>query len=186
MNDVIEYFQTEITEAQARQIVALTNKVWPDSQKTIDQRLQFILGSSESEAPEERESLRFVVWENGVAIAHARTFRRTVYVGDRALDVLALAGVCTDDTARGRGLGALVVKKAFEQVDRQEFEFSLFQTGVPEFYKKLNCQLIQNKIIDRTNFADPENNPFWDRFVMTYPADQVWPEGVVDLNGKGY
>jgi len=186
MNDVREYFQRDLTEYEARQIVALTGKVWPDSPNTINCRLKYILGAAASDDPEQRDSKRFVVWENDAVIAHARTFRRRIYVNDQTMDILALASVCTDETVRGRGLGLSIVRKAFEQVDLGEFKFSLFQTGVPQFYEKLNCRLVDNKIVDRTNFEEPEKNPFWDPFVMIYPANENWPAGIVDLNGKGY
>jgi len=186
MSEVTEVFQRELTTKQARQIVALTSKVWPDSSKTFEQRMQFILKAAESADPEQYESKRFLVWEDGMVTAHARTFSRRIFVDDEPRDVLALASVCTAENARGRGLGKLVVTAAFSQVDQGLFECSLFQTGVPEFYERLNCRIIENKIVDRTNVNAPQAYPFRDEFAMVYPATIDWPQGTIDLNGKGY
>ncbi len=186
MNEVIEYFQRDLSEAEARQIVALTSQSFPSSPITLEERLQLILESSTSTDAEQRESKRFVVWENDSAIAHARIFGRQIFVGDQPLNILALASVCTHEKMRGRGFGKLVVKKSFEPVDQGDYRFSLFQTGVPQFYEKLNCRLIENKIVNRKNVNDPEGYPFVDQYVMIYPSHHEWPEGVVDINGNPY
>ena len=51
------------------------------------------------------------VFEDGACLAAARSFVRVVKVGGAATRVLALAHVATSPTARGRGLGAAVVRE---------------------------------------------------------------------------
>jgi predicted N-acetyltransferase YhbS len=132
------------------------------------------------------EVVSFVVWDGGQAIAHARTFPRTIRSRSGDITLMGLAGVCVMPERRGEGLGRDVVRKAFERVDRGDFPVSLFQTTVPDFYTGLGAKAIANRFVNSRNTDDPEANPWWDPHIMIYPADAVWPDGTIDLNGSGY
>jgi len=77
--------------------------------------------------------------------------------------------------ARGRGLGAILMRETFKLVDSGEFSCSLFQTCVPSFYERLGARVITNRIVNSLG-ADPEARPFWDPTIMVYPKTYDWPE----------
>ena len=121
-------------------------------------------------------------------MAHSMTFGRKVATSTGEMTVMALAMVAADPVCRGKGYGAAVAKASFGRVDEGDFAFSLFQTShkVCPFYERLGCELVENRIVNSLSEGDPEVNPFWDDVVMRYPAGGEWPEGDIDLLGKGY
>jgi GNAT superfamily N-acetyltransferase len=102
------------------------------------------------------------------------------------LPVMALSGVCVAEPFRGLGIGAALVRSAFERVDQGEFPVSLFQTTVPDFYRKLGAVAVDNVFRNSRNEADPEASPWGDEEIMIYPRHFDWPKGIIDLNGPGY
>ena len=87
---------------------------------------------------------------------------------------------------RGKGLGASIVKSAFARIDANQYHFCIFQMGVPRFYEKLGCKVIENKIINSNNQEDPNANPFWEEYAMIYPATFLWSSGTIDLLRPGF
>ena len=80
-----------------------------------------------------------------------------------------------------------VTQAAFQRVNQNGWpQVSLFQTPVPEFYKKLDCRLVDNQFVNRRNLTDPKANPWRDPNVMIYPAVFDWRSGLVDMNGPDY
>ena len=183
MLKVKEYWQHEFNASQARQIATLASEAFPDSPKTTDERVALIL---DSEDPEQKNSRCFVIWDHETVVSFARTFNRMIFVEGQPIEVLALASVCTRESERGKGLGKMVVLKAFEQVDEGLSNVSLFQTGVPKFYEKLDCRCISNQVVNRQNQLLPDEYPFQDAHVMIYPSRFEWPDGIVDINGEAY
>ena len=137
------------------------------------------------EWPAERAARVFILRHDGQIVATSWFFPRRIHTSRGPLDVLALAGVKTRPEFRGRGLGRRIVRAALEYVDRGTFPVSLFQTNVPEFYEKLNARRVENPFTNRLA-ADPAATPWWDRFVMIYPARYPWPEGPIELQGPGW
>ena len=177
-SDVHEYNKPDFNATQIESIARLELAAF-SSTRTLADRFERIAGIGGE--PNEK---RFVIWKKKQAVAAARTFHRVIFVAGRELNVLALASVCTDPSCRGEGLGRLIVTAAFKDVESNKFDLSLFQTGVSEFYEKLNCRLIENEILNRKS---PESDPpFSDAHAMIYPSNYDWPEGTVDLNGDGY
>ena len=76
--------------------------------------------------------------------------------------------------------------KALKLIDLNVYFVALFQTAIPSFYQKLGARIIENKFINSKNKKEPESNPWWDRYIMIYPASYAWPTGIIDLNGGGY
>lgn len=178
-----------ISDSQALVLGRLLASVWPKPDKGPPQRaakLQAI--GAAYQGPAEQQPLSHVVFEGEIAIAQSTTFARTVQTSDGDLTVLALAMVASAPDRRGEGLGALIVRAAFDRVDSGAFPCSLFQTSfaVRPFYERLGCQLVENPIRNSKNESDPNANPFWDDVVMRYPSDLAWPTGDIDLNGDGY
>ncbi len=101
---------------------------------------------------------------------------------------MALSMVATDPDYRGQGLGALMIKSAFDLVDLGMFEAALFQTSyeVQPFYEDFGATKVENLIINSLDEENPTVCPFHDDLVMRYPAIAAWPLGTIDLNGAGY
>lgn len=127
-----------------------------------------------------------LIWDNDELVAHAKIFPRVIFVGDQSLEVMALSGVCVSPVKRCEGLGRYLVKEAFGLIDQETYGVSLFQTGIPAFYKKFGAKEIGNKFYNSRNESDPRVDPWWDRFIMVYPGHYDWPEGSIDLNGPAY
>ncbi len=119
-------------------------------------------------------------------LGYAEIFPRVIHTGKGSIKIMGLGSVCVDLEARGSGLGRKLVEACFDVVDKSNADVCLFQTGVPDFYKKFNGKCVNNVFVNRTDPDDPDKNPFWDDYVMIYPSSYNWPSGIIDLNGKGY
>jgi len=176
-----EHADETLTERQVRSIVGLIQSVWPSKDKTIPETVAEWLNRSPVAG-----RMRFVLWENDEAIAHAHTFGREIFTTKGSLKQMALSAVCVAEHRRGEGLGARLMRKVFECVDEGVWPVSLFQTPVPGFYKNLGGRIVDNEFVNSRNTEDPKANPWWEAEVMIYPADFAWPEGRIDMNGTGY
>lgn len=191
MHQVQIHSEPDLTESQVKAIVTLVNSIWPDKDKTISELIADWLAQirqmqKSKSGKDGNHATHFLISEGNKAIAHARIFPREIYTPDGLLKVAALASVCVDANHRGEGLGAAVVRCAFEMVDRGTFPVSLFQTGVPGFYERLGARSVDNKFVNSGCDKDAEASPWWDKYVMIYPGEYPWPEGTIDLNGPGY
>jgi predicted N-acetyltransferase YhbS len=186
MTDITALRDADLTLEQIEAIVRLVTDVWPSEDRTYAERLKEFRGWVESNRKTGFEVVAFVVWADGRAVAHARTFARTIRAGSADLTVMGLAGVCVAPDRRLEGLGKAVVLKAFERVDQGEFPVCLFQTQVADFYRKLGSRCVSNRFINRLNTEDPDKCPWWDPHIMIYPTGFDWPEGIIDLNGIAY
>jgi predicted N-acetyltransferase YhbS len=184
-----EYSDSELSADEIQQIAELLCETWPDHDSGVEDRVRFIERLAEEDRKRDRmmpSPRRYVLWEDNRAEVHAYTFERTVETSAGPLSVMALAGVAVAKGRRGQGLGRAVVRQAFSRVDSGEFVVSLFQTGVPDFYRKLDSRVIENRFVNSLSRADPDGNPWADEYVMIYPSRFAWPEGVIDLKGRGY
>jgi predicted N-acetyltransferase YhbS len=174
-----------LSHDQLKAVWTLVYTAFPPRTETIEEQV------ARSIASEDRNQWEaFVVWDGEVALANAMVFKRTIATARGPLDVMALAAVCAAPERRGEGLGRAVVAEAFKEVDAGAYLVSLFQTGVPGFYEKLGARLVDNSFTnsrhvptDRHGSADA---PWWEPFVMIYPANYDWPAGGIDLLGAGY
>lgn len=166
----------------AASIFALKSSIWPTS--SLEESLTrwksrhsthcFLVGD---------ETVADV--DQGMVLAHALIFKRELLTSHGPLPVGALASVCVHPDYRGYGWGAEVVRAAFSVMPELGVEVTLFQTGVPDFYRKLGARLIPNRFFNGQIPGD-QNNPFWEPHLMIYPAAFPWPEGDIDLNGEGF
>ncbi len=127
-----------------------------------------------------------LLYHDGGLAAIAQTSVRTVHTSSSGLDLLTLAGVVSSPSLRGRGFGKAVILDAFARLEEEGLSHCLFQTGAARgLYEKLGATLVNNLFVDRTA-QDPEANPWFDDWVMRYPSESPWPDGLIDLNGPGY
>ena len=88
--------------------------------------------------------------------------------------------------ARGRGLGAAVVRGAFSSRLCESLPEALFCTGVPGFYEKLDCATLAPCDVvypsdDLKKFVDPALMRF------SLPTAPAWPAGgALHVNGAGW
>ena len=169
--------QTELSVADTVAILALTKKIWPPKAGA-----PMPDPADVTEKWQAQSSTHFVVSDNDSVLAHARIFPRQIFTSQGAFNVGALASVCVHPDYRGRGWGADVVRAALDYLPEIKLEIALFQTGVPQFYEKLGCRLIENRFHNNGDYDDV----FWDDCAMIYPANSAWPDGEINLNGSGY
>ena len=179
--ELINYAPKDLTLGQIVSINHLTDSTWPESATR----------SSEQEKVDEFYARHtgktcHCVFSGKELIGFAESFPLTIKIVNEQTEVMGIGGVCVDPDHRGKGLGAKLVLEAFKQIDKGEYPLSIFQTGVPGFYEKLGCRVIKNKIINSKNKENPKTNPFWDDYVMIYPARFLWPSGTIDLLGPGF
>jgi hypothetical protein len=175
-----------LTPEQARVIGELLATVWP--RLTAAERTANLLALGRGyEGPDAQAPRSYVFIEDGKLLAHAAIIPRTIGTSAGDITIGGLARVCTDQHARGRGLGELIARAAFSAVDSGDFPFALFQTSrqVRPFYEKLGAAAVENPIVNSLA-EDPTANPFWDEVVMRYPGGGDWPAGTIDLRGAGY
>lgn len=155
----------DLSEAELRSVCDLWTAAFP-TPATRDRYAEAVARRATSDARD--EEIHAIFASDGSCLAAARSFVRTVEVGDadgenaEERDVLALAHVATAPAARGRGLGVRVVKSAWERLGRDGdgVEESLFCSGVPAFYEKLGAVALKPLAIaypseTSKRFADP-------------------------------
>lgn len=170
-----------IDEDAIKDVNELTDLTWPQTKPaeyTPESRLQDFYSRNPN------KTCHFI-YEHAQLIGYAESFPREIYVDQANLTIMGLGAVCVHPSHKGKGLGAQLVRTAFLRVDNGEFKLSLFQTGVPGFYHKLNCRTIENKIINSKS-ESPKENPFWDPYVIIYPREFIGFQSEIDLLGPGY
>lgn len=180
---------TEIRPDEALAAGQLIADTWPRPDRgPVERAAQLERLGAEYAGPSNEAPISALVFDRELCVAHATSFARTVETAEGPLTVMALAMVTSHEGYRGQGLGALVVRAAFERVDARDFTAALFQTSnaVRPFYERLGACVVTNRIVNSQSDDDPQANPFHDELVMRYPASGPWPEGEIDLAGPGY
>ena len=126
------------------QNIGLIDKTWPNS-TGIEQSQEKRRHEFQHKEPEKQCHIMF---DQEKVIGYAETYERTVFAGELDLRLLALASVCVDEKYRGQEVGKNLIRFAFGRVRHLEFPVCLFQTNVPEFYKKYDCREVHNKFYD--------------------------------------
>ncbi len=179
--ELINYSPEDLTKGQILALSDLLDRTWPERVKELTEEQKI-----EKFYARHPKKTCHCVFEGNELIAYAESFPLTIKMVNKEVGVMGLGGVCVDHMHRGMGLGALLVKDAFLRIQNEEFPLCLFQTGVPEFYEKLDCKVIENKVINSKNESDPNANPFWDDYAMIYPSTFLWPSGTIDILGPGF
>jgi predicted GNAT family N-acyltransferase len=168
----------DLTIQQVRSIVIMIDSVWSQD-KSVEQLVE--------EYDIDNNDTVIVAWDNDNAIAHARVFPRIIKVESVNIEVLCLGGVCVSPNRRKENLGKMVSEKAFEIINKGEYRFCLFQTEVPEFYRKMGAIEVSNIFYNSENINNPNTSPWWDEHIMIYSKNiNEWPTGSIDLNGSAY
>ncbi|MDC0936112.1 GNAT family N-acetyltransferase [Pirellulales bacterium] len=188
MQNVETWPLQEMTAEQRRAIATLLCGVWPKPGRTVETRVAAMEAMAKAyDGPAATAPRSFVILDDGTLAAHAEIHARTILTTDGERLIAALARVCTEPSMRGRGYGEVIVRAAFEPVDQGQFELSLFQTTdeVQPFYEHLGARPVQNRFVNSLA-DDPEADPWWNPVKMIYPAATDWPEGTIDMQGRGY
>jgi GNAT superfamily N-acetyltransferase len=160
---------------------------FPDEKRPIEVRRENIGGWMRSSLMTNDAITLHVVRREGEIVSSATVVPKVIGTSAGLLKVAGLCGVMTHPDARGQGLGKEVVLSAFQRVDSGEFPFAVFQTGAARgFYERLNCCVIEARIVNSLNEADPQASPLWDPFPMRYPCGGDWPEGELDFAGGAW
>lgn len=170
-----------IDEDAIKDVNDLTDLTWPQTKPaeyTSESRIQDFIKRNPNKTSH-------FIYENAELIGYAESFPREIYADQAKHTIMGLGAVCVHPSHKGKGLGAQLVQTAFQRVDNGEFKLSLFQTGVPGFYHRLNCRTIENKIVNSQSGA-PGENPFWDPYVIIYPREFIGFQSEIDLLGPGY
>ena len=178
---LIEIPASDIKSHQVIDILRLMNLTWPDddTEKSVEEK---VAGFYDDHS----EKICYCFYQDKELVGYAESIPLTIKIENNWLAVLGLGGLNVHPGWRRQGFGRVIVEAVFKRIDTSEYPFCLFQTGVPHFYEKLGCKEIKNKFINSNNQADPSKNPFWDEYVMVYPASAQWPTGTADLRREGF
>ncbi len=180
------YYPEQLSDRQRLALVDLFLHTWPMADASNEEVMARFNPSAQQETDTEIRLIRFIIWDDEVAVAHTGIFEREVHTAHGTLHVGALSGVCTRREYQGRGYGAATVRAAFELVEQGVYPVSLWMTTVPGFYEKLGARIVQNTWVNHQNPDTPTADPWPDEVKMIYPALYTWPEGPIDLNGPAY
>jgi len=173
----------ELTTREVKDVLELLISVWPPQNGTPDIENMIKGYKSENQNSFHKVLLNY---NNEELVGHTEIFNRDIIIDSERIQILALAGVCVKLSFRGKNIGLELVKKSFEFVDSGNFNFSIFQTNMPDFYKKLNCKQINNIFINSKNTDNVNMNPWRNPYVMIYPDTYEIGNKAIDLNGDCY
>lgn len=171
----------DLTDIQILNIESLIEAVWPEliNEKDDQSRLHSFRENNKTGEV-------ILINSDDLLVSHTKIFPRTIFAGDKSIEVTALAGVAVLDKYRGYGLGKLMIKEVFKLIGQNKLSTCLFQTTIPEFYEKLGARTIENRFFNSKNLLQPQVNPWWNPNVMIYPENAIWPKENIDLNGEGF
>ena len=178
---LIESLVSDIKSNQVVDILSLMNLTWSDddTEKSAEEK---VAGFYDDHS----EKICYCLYQDKELVGYAESIPLTIKIWNNWLEGLGLGGLNVHPGWRRQGFGRVIVEVVFKKIDANEYPFCLFQTGIPHFYEKLGCRVIENKFINSNDHEDPYKNPFWDDYAMIYPATADWPSGTVDLLRKGF
>ena len=178
---LIEIPASDIKSHQVIDILSLMNLTWPDddTEASVEEK---VAGFYEDHS----EKICYSFYLDKVLVGYAESLPLTIQIEDKWLNIIGLGGLNVHPDWRRKGYGRAIVEAVFKRIDSKEYPSCLFQTGIPHFYEKLGCKVIKNRFINSNNQLDPSKNPFWDEYIMIYPANADWPTGTADLRREGF
>ncbi len=122
-----------------------------------------------------------VIFENGVAVAHAGLVKHAVMVGEDRVTVAGIGGVLIRPDRRGRGLGRMAMQKA-EEFARQDLmaKFGLLfcRPEMQAWYEGLGWSLVAEPVwFDQAEGTQRAPLPV----MVKCFGQEKWPGGVVRL-----
>src|SRR5262245_56618683 len=112
-----------------------------------------------------------VVYQDDRRVAHAALWPRKTVIHGQRMVVGVLACVATHPDYRHRGYAAQAVMSLQAQMALEEYDLGLLWTAVPDFYRKLNWELVENR--GTTISLEPARLP------LAWPAEVAGPVDVV-------
>jgi len=178
---LIEIPASDIKSHQVIDILSLMNFTWPDddTEKSVEEK---VAGFYDDHS----EKICYCFYQDKVLVGYAESIPLTIQIEDKWLNIIGLGGLNVHPDWRRKGYGRAIVEAVFKRIDSKAYPSCLFQTGIPHFYEKLGCKVINNRFINSNNQLDPSKNPFWDEYIMIYPANADWPTGTADLRREGF
>ena len=178
---LIEIPASDIKSHKVIDILRLMNLTWPDdgTEKSVEEKVERFYN-------DHSEKIRYCFYQDKELVGYTESISLTIKIENNWLAVLGLGGLNVHPGWRRQGFGRVILEAVFKRIDASEYPYCLFQTGIPHFYEKLGCRLIENKFVNSNDPVDPSRNPFWDEYAMIYPATAIWPSGTVDLLRKGF
>ena len=178
---LIEIPASDIKSHQVIDILSLMNLTWPDddTEASVEEK---VAGFYDDHS----EKICYCFYQDKVLVGYAESIPLTIQIEDKWLNIIGLGGLNVHPDWRRKGYGRAIVEAVFKRIDSKEYPSCLFQTGIPLFYEKLGCKVIKNRFINSNNQLDPSKNPFWDEYIMIYPANADWPTGTADLRREGF
>ena len=178
---LIESPSSDIKKNQVVDILELINLTWPDDDKA--KPLEEKVTGFYDDHP---EKICYCLYKDKKLVGYAESIPLTIKIEKNWLKALGLGGLNVHPDWRVKRYGKAILEAVLKKIDSGEYPFCIFQTGIPNFYEKLGCKVIKNKFINSNNQVDPFKNPFWDEYVMVYPASARWPTGTADLRREGF
>ena len=178
---LIEIPSSEVEIKQVVDLLKLINPTWPneDTKESVEETVAEFY-------TDHPEKICYCLYQDKELVGYAESIPLTIKIENNWLAVLGLGGLNVHPGWRRQGFGRVIVEAVFKRIDASEYPYCLFQTGIPHFYEKLGCRLIENKFVNSNDPVDPPRNPFWDEYAMIYPATAIWPSGTVDLLRIGF
>ena len=178
---LIEIPASDIKSHQVTDILSLMNFTWPDddTEKSVEEK---VAGFYDDHS----KKICYCFYQDKELVGYAESIPLTIQIEDKWLNIIGLGGLNVHPDWRRKGYGRAIVEAVFKRIDSKEYPSCLFQTGIPHFYEKLGCKVIKNRFINSNNQLDPSKNPFWDEYIMIYPANADWPTGTADLRREGF
>ena len=178
---LIEIPASDIKSHQVIDILSLMNLTWPDddTEASVEEK---VAGFYDDHS----EKICYCFYQDKVLVGYAESIPLTIQIEDKWLNIIGLGGLNVHPDWRRKGYGRAIVEAVFKRIDSKAYPSCLFQTAIPHFYEKLGCKVIKNRFINSNNQLDPSKNPFWDEYIMIYPANADWPTGTADLRREGF
>lgn len=170
----------EVTAGQRQACAELWHAVWPTFD---DSRIAGRLARMDTNYGHLRNLQIHMAFDDTCALmAIARTFHHTITIGDKPLEIVALASVCSHPERRGAGWGDVVVQAAFDRVTA-DGKPALFQSPIPAYYERFGSRTITNTIMTSAVGARAFHEPS----AMIHPAGYPWDDtAVIDLRIAGW
>ena len=172
----------DLSEEELRAVCALWSEAFPTAPGR-DRYAEAVARLATAGAT--AEMVHAVFERDGAGVAAARSFVRVVGVGGADRRVLALAHVASSPRARGRGLGAAVVRAAWARLGGG-LDDCVFCSGVPAFYERLGAAPLARCDVE---YPSASSKRFVDPTMLRVATAEAepWPPGAtIRANGDGW
>jgi predicted acetyltransferase len=126
---------------------------------------------------------RWFIEEDGHIAAHVALHEKELCINEKKIKIGGIAEVCVHPDFRGRGLVKLLLIEAHNWLKENNYSFSVLFANHPNVYSPSGYRVINNLI----RFYDSKTKIWKVEFVpdamVAVLGDNIWPDGIVDLNG---